>query len=54
LAFARFGERGAGELIVGRFGEDDDDGDAGVVGRRCVGREMESRERTLMRVLAKE
>ena len=30
MAFARFGERGAGELIVGRFGEYEDEGDAGV------------------------
>ena len=35
LAFARFGERGTGELIMarqvaGRFREDEDDGKAGV------------------------
>ena len=28
--FACFGERGAGELIAGLFGEDGDDGEAGV------------------------
>ena len=41
MVFARFGESDGGELIAGRFGEDEDDGDAGVGEMQCLGGEIE-------------
>lgn len=51
MTFARFSERGAGELIAGWFGEDEDKGNTGVGEGDACG---ESDERISMNVLAKE